>query len=475
MANRRPALTPSLLACLTLCSAGALALSGCSTPAEASDSSSEAAVEAAAQVAEAPAAAKATTHPNDPRPSLAPMIERVSTAVVSVHAHGKPVGPGGLFGQQKGEASGSGFVLESDGIVVTNHHVVDGADRLEVRLQDGREFDAKSLGTDPATDLAVLQLEGASGLPTVELGSSSDLRVGDWVVAIGSPMGLEHSASVGILSGRGRGNLGLYADSYLDFLQTDADIAPGSSGGPLFDLDGRVVGINTAVGAGSGPGFAIPVDQAKAIVPQLRDQGEVVRGWLGAASAPQESDAPGGAVIGKVYAKTPASDAGLRPGDVVIDVDGNAIADFEALRRVIADSKPGHTILMTVRRGTETLELTAVLDERPDSEKLEDLRVQRRFDPTPPASKLPPPPSSTGGPRLGISARATSKGLEVLDVEPGSLADELDLQPGDVVTKLNGITVQEPADVVAGLEDETKIDIEIERGGTTQRITLQRS
>jgi serine protease Do len=446
-----------------ICAGSIPALAGCSRDAEASDTAEAAEVAEVAEVAEAPAAAV------DPRPSLAPMIERVGQAVVSVHAHGKPVGRAGIFGQPRGEGTGSGFILESDGIVVTNHHVVNGADSVEVRIHDGREFDATLLGSDPATDLAVLQLEDASGLPTVELGTSADMRVGDWVVAIGSPMGLEHSASVGILSGRGRGNLGLYADSYLDFLQTDADIAPGSSGGPLFDLHGKVVGINTAVGAGSRPGFAIPVDQAKEIVPQLRDQGEVVRGWLGAASSRGEEGS--GAIIGKVYRTTPAADAGLHPGDVVIAVDGNPVADFDALRRVIAASKPGKTISMTVERNGKTLELTAVLDERPSSKQLDDLREQRRFDPPPPPSMVP----GHSGPRLGVRARSTPEGLEVLSVEPGSLADDLDLKPGDVVTRLNGITVQEPADVVAGLEGESTVEIEILRNGSKQQITLQRS
>ena len=236
---------------LSSLAAGALALAilptGCSEDAEAA-APEEGDAEAAAAVA-VPATADEPAATYDPRLSLAPMIKRVGPAVVSIHASGRRFGA---------HAGGSGFILDADGTVLTNHHVVRNAKELEVHLPDGRKFEAKLIGSDAHTDLAVLELEDANELPTAELGASDALEVGDWVVAIGSPMGLEHSASVGILSGRGRGSLGLYEDSYIDFLQTDADIAPGSSGGPLFDLHGRVVGITTAVGAGSRPGFAIP-------------------------------------------------------------------------------------------------------------------------------------------------------------------------------------------------------------------------
>jgi serine protease Do len=322
-------------------------------------------------------AAPATVTSYDPRISLAPMIDKVGPAVVSIHAQGK-LGAGrvrSLFGGAPPVVSGtgSGFVLSADGIVVTNHHVVDGATELTVRFADEREMGATILGSDAATDLAVLKIDGASGLPTVELGDSSKVRVGDWVVAIGSPMGLEHSASVGIVSAKGRGSLGLYGDSYLDFLQTDADIAPGSSGGPLFDLEGRVIGINTAVGAGAAPGFAIPVDQVKAVVPELRDKGKIVRGWLGAASATDEKGVLG-AKVGRVYDRTPAADGGLREGDVIKSVDGKSVADFEDLRSRIAALAPGHTALLEVERDGKAIELSVVIAERPESE----VRAARR-------------------------------------------------------------------------------------------------
>jgi serine protease Do len=446
--------------------------SGCSRDAEASQDDPATPVQSAATVEVAGGEAAVSY---DPRESLAPMIERVAPAVVSIQASGRAVR--GIFGATEGHAGGSGFVLSADGTVITNHHVVDGAKELEVRLPDGRKFAAELVGSDPATDLAVLQLRDADELPVVELGDSAAMHVGDWVVAIGSPMGLEHSATVGILSARGRGHLGLYdGDSYLDFLQTDADIAPGSSGGPLFDLHGRVVGITTAVGAGSRPGFAIPVDQAKEIIPEIRKEGRVVRGWLGASNEPDD-DSSDGARVGQVFEGTPAADAGLRRGDVIKKVDGGKIADFDALRRVIARLDPGHTVLLEVERDGKIEELTAVLGERPARDDLG--RFERApSDPRPPRGLAPPtPPSSPDfGDRLGVQAREAEGGLEVVRVEPGSMAEDLDLQPGDLITRLNGEEIATAVDVSEALgRSRDKIDIEVMRDGVKHRVSLERS
>lgn len=402
----------------------------------------------------------------DPRQSLAPLVESVAPSVVSIRASGRGRG----FFSAGTEGSGSGFVYSAEGIVVTNHHVVDGADRLQVRMHDGTRYDARVLGSDVETDLAVLQLEGARDLPTLELGDSSELRVGDWVVAIGNPMGLDHSASVGIVSGRARGSLGLYADSYLDFLQTDADIAPGSSGGPLFDLRGAVVGITTAVGANSRPGFAIPASQAQPVIEQLRASGSVSRGWLGAASERGAADGRG-ATIGEVYAETPAAEAGLRPGDIVVKVDRTPVDDFDGLRSVIGTLSPGHTVLLEVDRDGEALELTAVLGERPDGRDLEHLRSA----PVPALAAATQTPSGFGE-RLGIGAREHDEGLEVVRVEPGSLAADLDLKPGDVVTALNGVSVRDPADVRDALgRSRGRLELKLLRNGVKHEVTLERS
>lgn len=432
----------------------------------------------------------------DPRVSLAPMIEKVGPAVVSIHAQGR-LGRGAtrptIFAPFGGGAApivqgtGSGFVLSSDGIVVTNNHVVDGATELTVRFADEREMSATILGTDAETDLAVLKLEGASGLPTVELGDSGKVRVGDWVVAMGSPMGLEHSASVGIVSAKGRGSLGLYGESYLDFLQTDADIAPGSSGGPLFDLEGRVIGINTAVGPGAAPGFAIPIDQVKSIVPELRDKGKVVRGWLGAASA-EEDKATIGARVGRVYDRTSAADGGLREGDVIKTIDGNPLKDFEDLRGRVATLAPGHTALLEVERDGKTVELSVVIAERPEPERLGALREAPRGStprlrpvPTPRSEPAAPPSPFPGVPtpsseRLGVQARDTDGGVEVAVVDDDSLADRLGIEAGDVLRTINGRAIKSTSDVRSALaEGGTTVEVEVVRDGASVTLSMTRS
>lgn len=464
----------------------ALALSsGCSRPAEAAPEPE------LAPAASALAIALDSAH-YDPRQSLAPMIKEVGPAVVAVDARGSaPIA--GFFGgeEQPVQGLGSGFIVESDGLVVTNHHVIADAKSVRVRLPDGRSFDARVVGSDPATDLAVLRLEGAEGLPTVVLGDSATLEVGDWVVAMGNPMGLDHSATVGILSGKGRGSLGLYRDSYIDFLQTDADIAPGSSGGPLFNLRGEVIGINTAVGAGLRPGFAIPIDQAKRIVEQLRDGGEVVRGWLGAGNQPGASGP--GAAIGGVYEGTPAERAGLRPGDVVEALDGKEIATFEDLRARVGDKGPGDVVKLRVRRDDATLELDVTLEAKPQTSSLETLRPSRSGPGPAPRSQAPrsqaplpfdlpfglrapeAPEAPEHGARLGIGARATEGGLEVVEVREGSLAQSLGLQPGDVLRELDGKPLARPSDVATALADAgSRLELRFEREGATHVVTLDR-
>lgn len=460
-----------------------LPCTGCSKEAEAADEAEGASAAAAA------AAALLDPTRYDPRESLAPMIQAVGPAVVAVDARGTRGGASILGADQPVQGMGSGFVIDAGGLVVTNHHVIDGAQTVQVRLSDGRRFDAQVVGSDPATDLALLRLSGADALPVVTLGDSKTLEVGDWVVAMGNPMGLDHSATVGIISGKGRGSLGLYRDSYIDFLQTDADIAPGSSGGPLFNLRGEVVGINTAVGAGLRPGFAIPVDQAKRIVEQLRDHGEVVRGWLGAGNVPGD-DQPG-ATIGSVYEGTPAERAGLRPGDVVEALDGEPVESFEALRARVGTKRPGDEVTLSVRRSGETLEVRVTLGARPESASLEALRPSRSPAPPPAGSPRssfrwpfglddPPEPEAAPeaapeGARLGVSARQTPEGLEVVEVREGSLAQTLGLRPGDILRELAGRPLRRPADVAEALAGApSSLEVRFERAGATHVVTLDR-
>lgn len=475
----------SFVAYLALCGAGSAALlspvTGCSREAEAGQVAEEEAEEealpeqasAVVEIASKTGEAREGSAYN-PHQSLAPMIEQVGPAVVSIRStrgRGK-----GLFGAARIEnGTGSGFILSEDGTVITNHHVVNGASKLDVHLPDGRRFEAELRGSDPATDLAVLELVDADELPVATLGDSAKVRVGDWLVAIGSPLGLEHSATAGILSARGRGSLGLYRDSFIDFLQTDADIAPGSSGGPLFDLQGRVVGITTAVGGQGGPGFAIPINQAKKIIPVLKDGGTVERGWLGAGSDP-DADPAAGAVIGEVFRDTPADEAGLRTGDIVKKADAETIRNFNDLRAIIGTLTPGHTVLLEVERDSKIVELSAVLEGRPSAAALEKLSPAKRGASKPKIERRKERRRDALPARLGIRARTSDDGLEVVSIEPGSLASDLQLEPGDVIKSMDGKTIRNPddvSDVLGGGGD--KISLQFLRSGVTHRVTLERS
>jgi serine protease Do len=482
----------ALGAALTVCAVGAVLtatpLAGCSRDAD------------AAAIAGAAAAIPSSTDTEDPivafdpTRSLAPMLEAVGPAVVSVYAAGVKAEGDGAPGP-RGQGTGSGFVIEASGLVVTNDHVVDGASSIEVRMPDGRRFAAEIAGRDPATDLALLRLSGAEDLPTVAVGKSSELKVGDWVVAVGNPMGLQHSATVGIVSGKGRGSLGLYADSFIDFLQTDADIAPGSSGGPLFDLKGRVVGINTAVGGAGGPGFAIPIDQARRVIKQLERDGKVSRGWLGAASVEGE-DGADGAKIGQVFDDTPASRAGLRPGDVVTAIDGERIHGFAELRGLVATTEPGKRLALTVQRGGETIDVEVELTARPETDALASLRdaPDRPAVPSPSVPASPPgrgldrflaplfgdpsTPDADGDarPRLGVNVRPSTEGLEVLEVTPGSLGAKLGLREGDRIVELDGRTVTSAADVKSALaRSDRSISVVFLRDGTRHESSYESS
>jgi serine protease Do len=399
----------------------------------------------------------------DPHDSLAPLVAAVESAVVSIQATG---GRGGLFGGGgRGGGIGSGFIISEDGLVVTNHHVAAGGREYEVHLHDGRRFQATLVGSDPQTDLAVMRLTDAKGLPTVKFGSSEDLRVGDWVVAMGSPMGLEHTVTRGIISAKGRGSLGLYEDGYADFLQTDAAINPGNSGGPLFNLDGEVVGINTAIGGHDGLGFAIPADQAKIVVPKLIEGGKISRGWLGI-SGRDEPPPFGvmpekGAVIGEIHAGTPAAAAGLRAGDRVIELDGRAINSFEQLRTRIAEQEPKQKVALVLVREGKKMSVDVELGERPDPGSL--AAIPRGGVPQP---KAPPADLYGGQPaRLGVEVRETAEGVMVENVLEGGVGHRLGLQQGDLIQRVNGKAVKSVVEIFTALEaDRGEAKVEVKRG-----------
>jgi serine protease Do len=424
----------------------------------------------------------------DPARSLAPIIKEVRPAVVSIVASGHlsdpeehgfdrriiPFLPDGMQMPPLPRGAGSGFIISKDGLVVTNHHVVAGRDRFEVKLFDGRGFEATVVGSDEETDVALLKLKDAKKLPTVVLGKSGVLEVGDRVFAIGSPMGLESSVTTGIVSAKGRGSLGLYRESYLDFLQTDAAIGPGNSGGPLFNLNGEVIGMNTAVsGLGRGLGFATPIDQAKWVIPQLKSDGKVTRGWLGISGRDVEpassGTAPSGAMVGAVHDRTPADKAGLRAGDRVVKLDGEAIEDFGDLRGRVARTKPGQKVKVEVIRDGKAKKLDVVLEERPHPDEL--ARMRTGF------------PSRSGGgglygdgpPRLGVNVEETKEGLVIRSVERGGVGDELGLRKGDVIEEVNGQKIRSAEDVRRAVaKDGSKVSVRVRRGDSTHSATIQR-
>jgi serine protease Do len=411
-----------------------------------------------------------TAGPYDAQISLAPLVDAVQPAVVSIRTRGQR----GLFGSASG--MGSGFVISADGLVVTNHHVVAGNDKLEIHLEDGRRFEGTVVGSDPQTDVAVVRLANAKGLPTVVLGSSEALRVGDWVIAMGSPMGLEQTVTRGIVSAKGRGSLGLYRDGYADFLQTDAAINPGNSGGPLFNLAGEVIGINTAIGGRDGLGFAVPIDQAKVVIPKLIEHGAVTRGWLGVSGRdepPEFGAVPQtGAVLGEVHAGGPAAAAGLRPGDRVIEIEGKAIADFDGLRARIGEFGPDESVSLVVDRNGKRQTVVVTLGARPDPDSL--ARMSSPAQPSPPPSpKLQPKPQpkSTGDlyggqpARLGVEVRETAGGVVVERVVEGGVGHRLGLRSGDVIEQVNGKTIGSVAEIAGALEGERgKAAVTFKRG-----------
>ncbi len=301
--------------------------------------------------------------------SVAGLVERVRGSVVGVTSKSAPRRFPFGRGAGGGEGLGSGVIIEERGIVLTNHHVVAAGSDVTVRTADGDEYPAAVVGADPETDVAVLALLGVQApLPAAKLGSSDELRVGDGVIAIGNPFGLDFSVTTGIVSAKARV---IGAGPYDDFLQTDAAINPGNSGGPLFDLEGNVVGIATAiVQGGQGIGFAVPIDLIEAFLPQLLDRGSVVRGWLGVAAIdlPHAIDGEGGAVISDVMERGPAGAAGLRPGDVVVRVAGRPVKGAGALSRTVALLPPGAPVVLSVVRGGEAVDVEVVLGHRPPEE-----------------------------------------------------------------------------------------------------------
>jgi serine protease Do len=364
-----------------------------------------------------------------------------------------PRGPGGrsVVGQ------GSGFIISADGYVVTNNHVVDGADEVDVTATNGKDYVAKVIGTDPRTDVALLKIEGAKDLPWVKLSDTAP-RIGDWVIAVGNPFGLGGTVTAGIVSARGR-DIG--AGPYDDFLQIDAPINRGNSGGPTFSLNGEVIGMNTAIvspsGGNVGIAFAIPSETVKTVVAQLRDSGTVARGYIGVQIQPvTEELASGlgikdaeGALVAQVQPDTPGAKAGLKSGDVITKVNGEAIKEARELTRKVGMMKPGTQVQLSVIRDTKPINVTLTLGQLPNDKVAARSGGQDEDDGGPLAKDLP---------RLGLQLApaksvqgAGSEGVVVTGVDPNGAAAQRGVKTGDVILKVGDKAVSTPKDIRDGL------------------------
>ncbi|WP_437660320.1 Do family serine endopeptidase [Sorangium sp. So ce1182] len=471
---------------LALLSLAALSLGGCGQQAHATPPSTQA---AAVAPADAAPPVSTVTLPPAPVPAtfdVAALSDRVRPMVVNITTLHESVGREGLdpfdffFGPQGGgrgaprgprptqTALGTGFIIDPSGYVVTNEHVIHDASGVRVRLADEREFEAEVVGRDPKLDLALLRLKGANGLPVAPLGSSEQLRVGEHVLAVGNPFGLGHTVTLGIVSAKARA---IGAGPYDDFIQTDASINPGNSGGPLFNWRGEVVGINTAIRAGAnGIGFAIPIDALKDVLPQLREKGFVERGKLGLLFQPVtrdlaaalKLDGPKGALVAEVEPGGAAARAGIKPGDVIVDVNGIPILHAEELRRNVARNAPGAEIKVTVVRAEKRQELVAKLDALQDEEGDAGSR-----------------PRPTQGARPERQQSAEKLGIQVSDAAGGGVrvdgfasgGDQQEIQVGDVILEVNGAPVKDVAGLraaIAKVKDGSIALLKVRRGKVVQ-------
>jgi serine protease Do len=390
-----------------------------------------------------------------PPTSLAPLVKAVRPGVVNI----------GTRNEGTSRSLGSGFVISPEGLVVTNNHVVERAHEIEVHLSDARSFEATLVGRDPSTDLALLRLTGAEGLPTVELGDSDQLEVGDWVVAIGNPFGLDTSVTHGLISANER-VLGL--GPYDDFIQTNALINPGNSGGPLFDMKGAVVGVTTAVvSQGQGIGFAVPINLVKGLLPNLLDNGIPERGWLGLNVQEGNAGQAQSPVVVDVFEASPALKAGIRPGDKVLAVAGRPVQRYQQILRRVALLAPGTSVKLELERAGKLLEVTAVLAERPAAEASRAI-ASGRVDPLGLVLKVLDPGADPGA--------KEGPGLKVEALVPGSAGEAAGLVAGDVLIEANRARVATLEELEAALAQYGKNDVvllRVRRGDSLRYVAVK--
>jgi serine protease Do len=379
---------------------------------------------------------------------------------------------------------GSGVIVANDGYILTNNHVVDGAQELTVVLPDKKKYPAKLVGTDPQTDMAVIKID-AKDLTPATLGNSDQVKVGQWVIAVGNPFQLMHTVTAGIISAKGRSEMGL-AD-YEDFIQTDAAINPGNSGGALADLDGNVIGINTAINSPSGGnvgiGFAIPISMASQVMEALISEGKVTRGYVGLLLQDLDEDlaramklkSSEGALVGDVTAGGPADKAGIKRGDVIMEVNGKAVENSLQLRNLVAQTKPGTSVEFTLIREGQQMEVKVMLGERP-----KELQAGRQ-----PEEKQPKEQTYQ---KLGLSVQTLTpdiasqlgyknvEGVVVTDVAAGSPAEDAGLQEGDLIMEVNGVKTRSDSDfksAVARVKSGDSAALLVRRGENTSYVAIR--
>jgi serine protease Do len=386
---------------------------------------------------------------------------------------------------RRSQALGSGFVISEDGFIVTNNHVIEGADEILIEFRSGTTLEAELIGTDPNTDIALLKVEAEDGLPFVPFGDSEAMRVGDWVMAMGNPLGQGFSVSVGIVSASGRALSGTYDD----YIQTDAAINRGNSGGPLFNLEGEVIGVNTAIlsptGGSIGIGFAMSSAVVTNVVEQLREFGETRRGWLGVRIQDVSDDIAEGLGLAEARGalvtdvpEGPAQEGGVEVGDVILSLDGEEIEDTRSLVRIVGDSAEGQTVGLVVFRDGDTETLNVTLGRRETAEGAGATM--------PDGSPVPAPPAEVLGMQLvpltdelreRLDAQGVSGGLVIESVDPASDASAKGLQTGDIITEV----AQAPVSDVAAFEDRVQAAIDggqksilllIRRGGNPRFVAI---
>ncbi|EAR10329.1 serine protease MucD precursor [Reinekea sp. MED297] len=427
-------------------------------------------------------------------PDFTELVEEQAPSVVKISTVSEPVNTSGrnseevpeifryFFGDQlpedfqynnprPREGLGSGFIISEDGYILTNNHVVDGASEVRVRMTNGDEYDAEVIGTDPATDVALIKIE-ASGLPYVEFGDSDAVKVGEWVLAIGSPFNFEYSVTKGIVSAKGRALGG--TDRYVPFLQTDVPINPGNSGGPLFNMSGEVVGINSQIytrsGGFMGVSFAIPINLALNVVDQLKETGTVQRGWLGVEMYPPFNDdielarslgleRAEGALIARVFEGSPAEEAGIQADDVLVEFNGKKVRRYTDLPPLVGLVTPGDEVDVSVIRNGETVDLDVtigVLDERSV------------------ASSEPATPTSDNPLNIIVTDAGDRNGVQVEQVLDGP-AQQAGMREGDVITMMRNEFVRDKGDfdrIVSELPENGAVAVRILRGSSIVYLAI---